>query len=126
MTETKTEKILLLHPKGMDADALQNYRSQVSQQVDAEIVLAVEDYAQHFEGSWRDWTDNVHKRYDGFLVLTQRIGRANSDILRTALELGLTVARCVMSPENRVADVVVVSEVVEIDKRDWKTGWEVR
>ena len=126
MSENKTEKLLLLHPKGMDADALQRYKAQASQLVDATIVLAVEDYAEHFEGSWRDWTDNVHKRYDGFLILTKTIGRASADILTTALDLGLMVGRCEVGQDGKITDVAVVNEVVTIDPKNWKTGWEVR
>jgi hypothetical protein len=121
-----SDKLLLLHPKGMDPDALQKYKNYVASLLTAEVVLAVEDFATHFTGSWREWASEITERYDGFIVLTNRIGRATADIIRAALDLRLTVALAVRDDGDQIIDVIEVAELVEIDKKDWRTGWEVR
>jgi hypothetical protein len=81
-------------------------------------------------GNWESWIwESVNGRdfgtrkehFAGFVVCEPTLGRANASIVRLALRGKRTVLHWVESAPLRL-----VTEVIELDGNDWKTGWGVQ
>lgn len=102
------------------------------QGVTATILDSASWWKQKFsqDGSWEAWIHNtVHGRdystrqpyFNGFVVCSTNLGKANAGIVRLALE-----ARRVVLSWTADKPLEVLQELVLLNPNSWKDGWSFR
>jgi hypothetical protein len=126
-------KILALTPKAQDGVSFDIVGAQErlsnSLGANVQLIASTDWYMESFErcGGWESWawetvlgksfaTRDSH--FQGFVCLTEMVGRANALIINLALRNSKPVMLCV---DGR--PIGIVSAVTVIDSNDWKTGW---
>lgn len=124
---TFPKRVLYLGKKGDDPREVAFIQGHIQVQFDAAgieatVMSSLDDFTAHFDddGGWPGWCYNVAHRHDIFVVTNTIQGKGNASVIKHALDDGRQVI--VWDGQGHFDEVI---EVVEVNKRDFQTGWRL-
>lgn len=124
-------RVILLHPKGMDEEMVNNYAMRVSEVIEGIMAMrgierryyvtpASNDWMVYGHIGYEKWCNSLYNRYDMAITITQTFGKATCRILSSFIQKGKQIRFFNNTGLPHIKDIVT------IDDTNWQSGWSCR